>query len=489
MKILFAASEAVPFVKSGGLADVIGSLPVALRELGADVRIILPKYEDIPAEYKNQMRTIRTITVSLGWRNQYCGIQQMDWNGIPCYFIDNEFYFRRKGLYGYGDDAERYIFFCRAVLEALPHLDFRPDVLHSHDWQTGLIPYMLRNNYMEHGFYQGIRTVYTIHNLRYQGRFSRELMMDLIGVGNEAFVIADDGLEFFGDGNCMKAALSYTDKITTVSKTYADEIQTEYFGENLDGVLRKRSGDLTGIVNGIDNDLFDPMNDFNIVEPFRNSLPKKRKNKLALQERLGLPVNEAVPMIGIVSRLVEQKGLDLIQHVLDEILAMNMQLVVLGTGEWKYEHLFQDVAYWHKDKVSAHITFHDGLARQIYAASDLFLMPSQFEPCGLGQLIALRYRSVPIVRETGGLKDTVKPFDDATGEGTGFTFANYNAHDMLFTIQKAVRLYDDNDAWGKLIKNISKTEFGWEQSAKQYMQLYKSLVSPAAVKVEAAAEA
>lgn len=487
MKILFAASEAVPFVKSGGLADVIGSLPGALKQQAPDIRVILPKYGDIPEAFKSKMKTVAAITVSLGWRNQYCGIQELEQDGIRYYFVDNEFYFRRTGLYGYGDDAERFIFFSRAVLEALPHLDFKPDILHCHDWQTGIIPYLLRRVYSEHPFYQPVKTVFTIHNLRYQGRFNRKLMQDLLGIGDDAFGMGDD-LEYYGDGNCMKAALATADRITTVSKTYAEEIQTAYYGEGMDGVLRKRSwdGELAGIVNGIDNELFDPMKDPNLVEPFRNSLSKKRRNKAALQAELGLPVDERIPMIGIVSRLVEQKGFDLIQGVMEELLAENLQLVVLGTGEGKYEHLFQDKAYWHPDKVSACVTFNDGLARKIYASSDMFLMPSQFEPCGLGQLIALRYRSVPIVRETGGLKDTVIAFNEITGEGTGFTFCDYNAHEMLFAVKRALACYGDEEAWNTIIKNISKTDFGWEQSAKQYWSLYKTLLPNGADPVPAA---
>lgn len=477
MNILFAASEAVPFIKSGGLADVIGSLPKALRQSGMDVRVVLPKYGDIPQHFRDSMETIKSFSVYLGWRSQYCGIQEIQMDGIHYYFIDNEFYFRRTGLYGYGDDAERFIYFSRAVVEALPHLDFKPDLIHCHDWQAGLIPYLLRRVYGSQSFYQSIKTVYTIHNLRYQGRFNRELMKDLLGVGDDAFTV-EEGLEYYGDGNCMKAALIYADHITTVSPTYAEEIQTAFYGEGLDGVLRRRHGEggLTGILNGLDNELFDPMKDSSLAEPFRNSLQKKRRNKAALQAELGLPVDERIPMIGIVSRLVDQKGFDLIQAVMDEILACRVQLVVLGTGDGKIEHLFQDKAYWHPDQVSAHVTFHDGLARKIYAASDLFLMPSLFEPCGLGQLIAYRYRSVPIVRETGGLKDTVIPYNAETGVGTGFTFYEYNAHEMLYAIKRALEIYQDEAAWNAIVKNIAKTDFGWEQSAKQYAALYKQIL-------------
>lgn len=474
MKILFAASEAVPFIKSGGLADVIGSLPRALQEQGIEVRIILPKYEEIPLEFRQQMKLVKEFGTYVGWRNQYSGLQELVVDGLHYYFIDNEFYFKRSGLYGYGDDAERFIYFSRAICEALAHMDWQPDLIHCHDWQTGLVPFMLRNHYGHLEQYQQIRTMFTIHNLKYQGHFSQELLKDLLGVGDSYFTA--EGLEFYGGGSCMKGALLYSDVITTVSESYAEEIKTAYYGENLDGVLRARAGDLFGIVNGLDNDFFDPMKDPRIPVKFRNSLPKKRQNKTALQQELGLPVGADIPMIGLVSRLVEQKGLDLIERVLDEILQLDLQFVVLGTGEWKYEQLFKQAAERYPDKMSTHIRFQEELAHKIYAASDMFLMPSQFEPCGLGQLIAFRYRSVPLVRETGGLKDTVIPFNEFTGEGTGFSFANYNAHELLFTIQRAVGFMQDPEVWPRIIANIAKTDFGWAQAAKQYKELYSQLL-------------
>lgn len=473
MKVLFAASEAVPFVKTGGLADVIGSLPKELIKQGADVQVIMPKYEDIPVLYKDQMETIHTQTISLGYRKQYCGVQRLEVDGVTFYFIDNEFYFRRKGLYGYGDEAERYAFFCRAVLEVLPYLDFVPEIIHCHDWQTGMIPVLLKTHFAWDPTYQPIKTMFTIHNLKYQGIFDRELLKDVFSLGDDLFSL--EGLEHNGNGSCLKGGLVYSDLITTVSKTYAHEIQTTEYGEKLDGVLRKRSDQIHGIINGIDNELYDPMTDSSIYVNYRNSLEKKRENKLALQREYDLPVRKDVPLIGIVTRLVQQKGLDLIERILDELLSLNVQLIVLGTGEHKYEDLFKDAAYRYPQKVSAHIWFNDGLARKIYAASDLFLMPSHFEPCGIGQLLALRYRTLPIVRETGGLKDTVQPYNKFTGEGTGFSFVNYNAHEMLFTIKAALELYSNDEAWAGIVKNINKLDYGWNKSAKQYLSLYERM--------------
>jgi starch synthase len=471
MNVLFAASEAVPFVKTGGLADVIGSLPKALIAQGLDVRVILPKYEDIPERFKQQMVTKHIITVYVGYRKQYCGIQELTIDGVRYYFIDNEFYFRRKGLYGYGDDAERYAFFSRAVMEALPLLDFEPDWIHCHDWQTGLIPFFLKTQYTDRTFFHNIKTMFTIHNLKYQGHFSRELLKDLVGARDEDF--SDDGIGYYDGGSCLKAGLVYSELITTVSKTYAQEIQTWEFGENLEGLLQKRNNVLYGIVNGIDNDAFDPMTDTHITVNFRDSLSKKRKNKTKMQEDLGLTVDEHIPLIGIVSRLVQQKGFDLIEHTLRNILDMGVQLVVLGTGDWNYEEMFRAAAQRFPLQVSAHISFYEPFARRIYAASDMFLMPSLFEPCGLGQLIALRYRSVPIVRETGGLKDTVQAFNEFTGKGNGFSFTHYFASDMLHTIRRAVDFYHREDEWKRVIRNIAKDDYGWDASAVQYKTLYE----------------
>jgi starch synthase len=477
MNVLFVASEGVPLVKSGGLADVVGALPKALRAQGINVRVILPKYGDIADEHKDRMEQVMCTAVRLGWRTQYCGLQKLDIDGIPFYFVDNEFYFRRPGLYGYGDDAERFVFFSRAVAEMMPALredGFAPDVVHCHDWQSGPVPLLLRLGYGGDAERQ-VKSVYTIHNLQYQGCFDREQMKDLLGLGDEWFT--PDTLELYGGGSCMKAGLLFADKLTTVSETYAEEIRTPAYGEKLDGVLRSRASDLVGIVNGIDNDAFDPMHDRHIAVPFRDSLARKRANKPHLQQRLGLSDPLDVPLIGMVSRLVSQKGLDLIEAVLFKLLDEGVQLAVLGTGEARYERLFREAAAAHPGQVSATIGFDDGLARQIYAGSDLFLMPSRFEPCGLGQLLALRYRAVPIVRETGGLKDTVQPYNEFSGEGTGFSFAPYEPHDLLFTIRRALSLYRQPDHWNALHRNVCKTNFGWAASARKYASLYRGLTS------------
>lgn len=475
MKVLFVASECVPFVKTGGLADVIGSLPKELVKQQVDVRVVLPKYEDIPNEYKEQMSLKKTFNVRLSWRNQYCGVEELIIDGVTFYFIDNEYYFKRTGLYGHYDEAERFAYFNRAVLEMLIHLDFQPDIIHCHDWQTGLIPLYLKEQYQHSDFYRQMKTVFTIHNLKYQGIFPPIILGDILALGTE--FLADEKLGFYGQVSYMKAALNYAHKLTTVSKTYAHEIQTPYYGEQLDGVLRVRSQDLTGIVNGIDYAEYNPLTDPYIYVNYRNSLTKKRENKVALQNELGLPVNKDVPMIGIVSRFVEQKGFDLVAHVIHEILQNDVQLVVLGTGDKKYEDLFLYMKHHYPDKVSANITFHEGFARKIYASSDLFLMPSKYEPCGIGQLIALRYGAVPIVRETGGLFDTVSPFIEETGEGNGFTFANYNAHDMLYTINRALNIYRQDHLWKIIFKNTFKNNYSWQYSAQEYIKLYESITN------------
>jgi starch synthase len=471
MKVLFVATECNPFVKTGGLADVIGALPKELIKQGVDVRVVLPKFEAISEEYKDEMTLIYTGIAPVGWRNQYVGVEILVKNEITFYFIDNEYYFKRLGLYGYDDDGERFAYFNRAVLEMLPHIDFQPDVIHCHDWHTALIPLFLKTHYRHNRYYQDIKTTFTVHNLKYQGVFPKQVLFELLSLGDDDF----HSLEFHGCVNYLKSALNHADLITTVSETYAKEIQNPYYGENLDGLLRWRSNDLIGIVNGLDYSEYDPMNDENLSFPYRSSKIKKQKNKQELQEQLGLP-QEDVPMIAIVTRFVEQKGLDLVTYILDELMTEDVQLVVLGTGDAQYEQFFRYVQSHYPDKISVHITFNEGFARRIYAASDMFLMPSRFEPCGIGQLIALRYGSAPIVRETGGLVDTVTPFDEETLQGNGFSFANYNANDMLFTIKRAIKIYKQPSLWTALKKNMAKSDNSWTKSARVYADLYKKLI-------------
>ncbi|CCO07327.1 glycogen synthase GlgA [Desulforamulus hydrothermalis] len=476
MQVLFVASEGVPFVKTGGLADVVGSLPRALIKQGIDVRLILPKYSEIPATFRDCMVRQKNFNVPLGWRNNYCGLEQLQHEGVNCYFIDNEYYFNRPGLYGFSDDAERYAFFCRAVLEALPHLDFVPRILHCHDWHTGMVSVFWHAFYSNRPLYKDLGLVFTVHNLHYQGVFPGTILDDLLGLGREYFTL--DGVEFYGGVSFIKGGLNYSHLLTTVSETYAREIRTPYFGERLDGLLRQRQNRLHGIINGIDTDYYNPATDPYIFEHYSWQKPRpKRNNKEQLQELLGLPVQPNVPLLAIVSRLVNQKGLDLIAGVLEEILAMDVQLVVLGTGEKKYETMFEQAAVKYPHKVSANIMFGHALAHRIYAGADILLMPSLFEPCGIGQLIALRYGCIPVVRETGGLKDTVQPYNEFTGEGNGFSFTPYNAHDFLYTLQRAISFYNRPQLWTKIITNAMQADFSWHKSAQKYHDLYQALLS------------
>lgn len=478
MKILFVATEAIPFAKTGGLADVVGSLPQELKKLGVEVGIILPKYSKIiPEAFKNTMVTKKTLQVSVGWRKKYCGVQQIDYQGISYYFIENDDYFDREGLYGFGDDGERYAFFCRAVLEALPYLDFKPDILHCHDWHTGPISLLLKDSYKNDPFYQNMATIFTIHNLKYQGIFPKEILLDLFGLDENKYFCMD-AVEFYEQVNFMKAGIVFSDLITTVSNTYAKEIKTPFYGEQLDGILSQREGNIKGIINGIDYDEYNPIKDSLIVAPYDSkSLTKKLLNKKHLQKALGLPQTNKIPMIAMVSRLVEQKGLCLIKRVLDEILALDVQLVILGTGEKEYENWLQEAAKVYPNQLSVSLTYDEKLAHRIYAGADLFLMPSMFEPCGLAQLIALRYGTLPIVRETGGLKDTVKPFNEDTGEGYGFSFTNYNAHDMLVTIERAIGYFRQKPTWTKIRKQAMTKDYSWNNSAKEYYKIYRQVLT------------
>lgn len=476
MKVLFVAAEGVPFSKTGGLADVIGALPKELQRSGLDVRVVLPKYGDTPRQYEEKMELVHRLSVQVGWRNQYCGVLKLEHEGVVFYFIDNESHFKRPGTYGFFDDGERFSFFNRAILESLPFLDFQPDLIHCHDWHAGMIPVLL-TQYRNQEFYKKIKTVFTIHNLQYQGVFPKSVLTDLLGLGWEHFNV--NGVEYHDQVSFMKGGLNYSNALTTVSPTYAKEIQTSFYGANLEGVLARRQSFLTGIINGIDTKEWNPETDLHLTKNYSyRSLKRKDENKLALQEELGLKQDPNIPMLGMVTRLADQKGLDLIAHVLHEILELNLQLVILGTGEFQYEEMFKRVAGGHPDRVSANIRFENVLAHKIYAASDLFLMPSLFEPCGLGQLIAMRYGSLPIVRETGGLKDTVKPYNKETDEGNGFSFANYNAHEMLDTIRRAVNLYETekDGAFKRMIGRAMREDFSWKASAKEYKHLYEGLL-------------
>ncbi|NMB42559.1 MAG: glycogen synthase GlgA [Clostridiales bacterium] len=476
-RILLASSEAVPFAKTGGLADVIGSLPFAFDKKEYDVRVIMPKYGSIPKEFTDQMNFITQINVSLGWRNKYCGIFELEYKGITFYFIDDEFYFGAQTLYSYiHHDIEKFAFFSKAVLSILPHINFRPDLIHCNDWQTGLIPVYLNIQYQHDEFYRGIKTIMTIHNLKFQGIWGLNETQDATGLPE--YVFTPDKLEFKNDANLLKGGIVYADHITTVSETYRNEIQTPYYGEQLDGLLRARDNSLSGIVNGIDYKIYDPSNDNLIFAKYnrRDFASRKRENKAALQKLLGLPIIKTSFMIGLISRLTDQKGLDLIAYIMDRFIEHDIQLVILGTGDPKYESMFQEYAHKYPDKISANITFSNDLAHKIYAASDAFLMPSLFEPCGLSQLISMRYGTLPIVRETGGLKDTVIPYNQYTGEGTGFSFINYNGAELWDAIWLAKTVYESKTDWNNIVRQAMAKDFSWEKSAKRYADLYNSLL-------------
>ncbi|MEI6286073.1 MAG: glycogen synthase GlgA [Bacillota bacterium] len=471
-KVLLAGAECVPFVKTGGLADVIGALPKELIKQGVDVRVVIPKYSKIPEKYRNAMVWKKNIGIPLGHEVKYCGIEQYEYEGVTFYFLDNMEYFDRPDLYGYADDYERFAFFSRAILEFLPHVDFQPDLIHCNDWQTGMVPPLLHAHYKRYPFYANIRTLYTVHNMKYQGICAPTVATHLLHFGNEW--LAADKLEFHGNASFMKGGLTYADIISTVSNSYAYEIQEAQYGEKLEGLLRARSNDLFGIVNGIDYDLYNPKTDKMIAVNYDvTTLEKKVGNKLALQERLGLPVNKDIPVIGMVSRLIAAKGFGLVEQVLWEMMEYdNVQLVILGTGDPKFEELFRNAQNMYPHKLSVHMYFDAKLAQQIYAGCDLFLMPSLYEPCGLSQIMAMRYGTVPIVRETGGLRDTVRAYNEKNGEGNGFSFAFVNAHDMLYTIRRAVSFFHNPAHWEQIQKNAMNSDFSWKHSAKEYVELY-----------------
>ena len=476
MNILFAVSECAPFIKSGGLADVAGALPKELNKQGFDVRVVLPLYGQIADEFKSKMWFKQAIAVRLGWREVHCGIFDLIHDGIHYYFIDNEFYFNRGWLYGHDDDGERYSFFSRAVLDIIPHIDFVPNVIHSHDWHTGMVGYLLKEQFQFNPLYQNIKSMFTIHNIQFQGIFPRSVMHDLLMFDDSHF--HPDRLEFFGGTiNFMKAGLIAAYKITTVSETYKYEIQDPFFGYQLDGLLSGLEYKTAGIVNGIDTSVYHPAVDVHIAKNYDvATIEKKAVNKKALQTEFGLPARGDVPIVAMITRLSEQKGLSLVKRVFDELINRDVQFILLGSGEEEFESFFAHMEHTYPEKVRAYIGFNEAIAHRIYAGADLFLMPSLFEPCGLSQLISMAYGTLPLVRETGGLKDTVEPFNEFDNTGTGFTFANYNAHEMLEVYHWALDFYG-TDAWTGLIQRAMTTDFSWERSASSYGQIYREIVA------------
>lgn len=495
MQIVFASAECAPFVKTGGLGDVAGSLPAALVRAGAEVIVMVPKYATIKDEYKAQMVHFSDFYVSLGWRNEYCGLEKLEHDGVTYMFVDNERYFARDYPYGFFDDGERFAFFSKAITESLQHLPegFECDILHCNDWQTALAPLFLREFYQGLPLYDRVKTVFSIHNVAFQGQFSDTVMEDILGVAHipaAATQLRCDACSI----NYMLGALHYADAITTVSPTYAGEIQTPEFGEGLDGVLRERSYALQGILNGIDVAGFDPATDKRIAANYTvDDRSGKAVCKAKLQEELGLEVRDDRPLMVMVTRLTRQKGMDLVMYALDRILSGGVQVAVLGTGDRDYEdglRYFQDK---YPGTMAARIEFDPALSQRMYAAADMFLMPSKFEPCGLSQIIAMRYGTLPIVRETGGLKDTVQPYNEFTGEGTGFSFSNFNGDEMGDAVFRAARLFWDNpDAWNQLVTQAMSQDFSWTRSADKYLDLYffmhPEIERPAAVEEPAAAE-
>lgn len=471
MKILYAASEAYPFAMSGGLADVAGALPKALRRRLVGCRVVMPLYECVSEELRANMNFITSITVPVAWRRQYCGIFEARVDGVIYYLLDNQYYFKRNSLYGFYDDAERFAFFSRAVLEMIQYIDYKPDIIHCNDWQTALIPVFLNSLYRENEEYRNIHTVLTIHNIQYQGKYGYELIDDVLGLpsGTSQLVDYDNCVNF------MKGGIQEADRVTTVSPTYSKEILDPYYSHGLDGILIQLQDKLSGIVNGIDTEVYNPETDTNIFENYNiDTIDKKVINKTGLQKELGLPQREDVPVIGIVSRLVKHKGFDLVKRVFEDMLKADVQFAILGSGEWEFETFFHEMSQKYPQKVGFKMGFIPALARKIYAGADIFLMPSQSEPCGLAQLVALRYGTIPIVRATGGLADTI--VDSGDNEGNGFTFQSYNAHDMLEAVWRALQGYSDKQGWATLKKRAMECDNSWGKSANEYIRLYKQVL-------------
>ncbi len=472
MNVLFCASEAAPFAASGGLGDVAGSLPRAIRNRKVACRVVMPLYGDIKPEWREKMKYLTNFNVPVGWRNQYCGVFEMTWDGVKYYFLDNEYYFKRMGLYGFYDDGERFAFFSRAILEMLFHIDFKPDIIHTNDWETALVPVYLNLYYRHLEEFRNIKTVFTIHNIQYQGKYGLEILEDTVGVSRADAHI----LEYDGCANFMKGAIECADKVTTVSPSYAGEILDPWYSHGLDGLLRKKQYKLCGILNGIDTKGYDPATDKNLAENYDSATFAKGKPvcKKDLQEIFGLH-DWPVPVVAMVTRLVGHKGVDLVRHVAQEIVNNGCQLVVLGSGEHEYESFFGDLAARNPGSVGVKIGFIPSLARKIYGGADMFLMPSKSEPCGLSQMVALRYGTIPIVRATGGLRDSIH--DSGDGQGNGFVFDNYNAHEMLHAILRAKEGYEHAEGWQVLVKRAMECDYSWSASAKQYVDMYEQVCS------------
>jgi len=474
MNILFAASECAPFAKSGGLGDVAGSLPKSLNKIrGVNCHVVLPLYSDIAPEYRKKMKLLAEFDVPVAWRRQYCGVHTAKFGNTTYYFLDNEYYFKRGGLYGYYDDAERFVFYSRAILEMLCHIDFVPDIIHANDWQTALTTVFLNKfSYRQDPRFYAVKTLFTIHNIQYQGKYGHELVREVLGIPPEETSV----VEYGGCINFLKGAIESSDRVSTVSPTYAQEILDPWFSYGLDPILKNRQYKLRGILNGIDTDDYNPETDPKIAARYSaHDLTGKAECKKALIEHFGLSSEGNSPIIGIVSRLVAPKGIDLVKHVLEYILLNGIKVVVLGNGDYMYENCFRDFSSRFPQGCAAHIGFDDRLARMIYSGADMFLMPSKSEPCGLAQMISLRYGTLPIVRLTGGLRDSIT--DSGDGVGNGFTFRSYNAHDMLDACLRAKAVYDRPDDWKILVERALACDFSWKQAAGQYVELYNEMKS------------
>ncbi len=472
MKVLFVSTESEPFAKSGGLGDVIGSLPAELIKEGADVRVVLPLYRSIKLNYKKDMKFLGEFKVDLSWRQLYCGLYQLVFEGITYYFIDNEGYFDRESFYGYSDDGERFGFYSKAVLIMLQKIDWNPRILHCSEWQTALVPVYLKTNFKSEPFYSSVYTVFTIHNAEYQGQFDPCILGDLFGISIEDYPV----VEHNGLVNLMKGGIVCCDRLTTVSPTYANELKDPYFAHHLDPIIRRYDYKLSGIINGIDQKKYNPATDPMIcVNYTAGSRQRKRLNKDDLQACMGLERDHNIPLIGMIGRLVAHKGIDLVARQFDNILSENVQIVMLGTGDTVYQEFFLKMALKYPGRVAVSVNFSPDLANKIYAGSDLFLMPSKSEPCGIAQMIALRYGTIPIVRETGGLRDSIQAFDISTRKGNGITFVQYDEFELLDAVKRGLMLYQDSKNWEALLKNAFKSDFSWNKSAKAYMHLYNAL--------------